>query len=108
MPSESADKQRESKNIRIFSLYSCSLFSFEDMSTLLTRYEINPSFAQQTYRVSGISSCVSNVSKIPLGIYLDARYPLGDNTPNRLRGTISYKAAKGSNVDTGDLMAVIG
>ena len=36
------------------------------------RYEINPSFAQQTYRAAGISSCVSNISKIPQGIYLDA------------------------------------
>ena len=63
-------KQKESKNIRIFSLYSCSRFSFVDMSTSLTRYvlamleldilpfalrtsiryEINPSFAKQTYR----------------------------------------------------------
>ena len=38
------------------------------------RYEINPSFAQQTYRAEGISSCVSNISKIPWGIYLDAWY----------------------------------
>ena len=40
------------------------------------RYEINPSFAKQTYRAVGISSCVSNISKIPLGIYLDACSPL--------------------------------
>ena len=35
-----------------------------------TRYEINPLFAKQTYRAVGISSCVSNISKIPQGIYL--------------------------------------
>ena len=40
------------------------------------RYEINPSFAKQTYRAVGISSCVSNISKIPSGIYLDACSPL--------------------------------
>ena len=36
-----------------------------------TRYEINPLFAKQTYRAVGISSCISNISKIPQGIYLD-------------------------------------
>ena len=35
------------------------------------RYEINPSFAKQTYRAEGISSCVSNISTIPLGIDID-------------------------------------
>ena len=35
------------------------------------RYKINPSFAKQTYRATAISSCVSNISKIPQGIYLD-------------------------------------
>ena len=40
------------------------------------RYEINPSFAKQTYLAEGISSCVSNISKIPRGIYLAACSPL--------------------------------
>ena len=49
------------------------------------RYEINPSSFwhisplarnAKAYRAVGISSCVSNISKIPQGIYLDACSPL--------------------------------
>ena len=43
------------------------------------RYEINPSFAKQTYRATAISSCVSNISKIPQGIYLDVLQEITKN-----------------------------
>jgi hypothetical protein len=45
------------------------------------RYEINPSFAKQTYRATAISSCVSNISKIPQGIYLDVPEEIIKNAP---------------------------
>ena len=49
-----------------------------------TRYEINPSFAKQTYRATAISSCVSNISKIPQGIYLDVLEETIKNAQHKL------------------------
>ena len=95
-------KAKKSKSRRIKYFYSCSWFFMSicglcplDIFSLCSnsiycrfasiRYEINPSFAKQTYRAAVISSCVSNISKIPQGIYLDALCPQADITQIILR-----------------------